>query len=89
MARFILLTPIARGPIKYPSGTTVADSTGNAVGSDIVWPQLCAHPTPLAMAPLDGAAQSLLPSNPPLYPSPYYYNPAVAFPFGVGLDAGR
>jgi hypothetical protein len=89
VSRFILLTPIVRGPIKYPSGTTVCDSTGTAVGADIVWPELCAHPTPLAMAPLDVAGQSLLPGNPPIYPSSYYYNPAVAFAFGVGLDAGR
>jgi hypothetical protein len=82
MARFILLTPIVGGPIKYPSGTTVADSTANAVGNDVVWPQLCAHPTPLAMAPLDAAAQALLPGNPPIYPSSTYYSNTTAF--GVG-----
>jgi hypothetical protein len=87
VARFILLTPIVGGPIKYPSGTTVADSAAHAIGNDVVWPQLCASPTPLAMAPLDAAAQALLPGNPPIYPSASYYINSTAF--GVGLDAGR
>jgi hypothetical protein len=83
------MTPIAGGPPGWPyqrfkTGTTVADSVGNAQPGDVVWAALCAAPTLNAMAPLDSAAQSLLPGNPPIYPAGSYSSNA----FGSGLDAG-
>jgi hypothetical protein len=88
LARFILLTPILNGPTKLPSGTTVADTIGNAIGNDVVWPKLfTALPLPGAVAPLDISAQALLPGSPPIYPAAYYFN-NISF-FGAGLDAGR
>ena len=44
---------------KFRAGTTVADSTGNAVAGDVVWPALCAAPNN-RMAPLDAAAAAVL-----------------------------
>jgi hypothetical protein len=89
MARFRLMTPIAGGPPGWPyqrfkTGTTVADSTGNAQAGDVVWAALCAVPTPGAMVPLDAAAQALLPAGTPIYPGGVYSSNA----FGSGLDAG-
>jgi hypothetical protein len=87
MARFRLLSPVAGAPprgtyMKFPSGTTIADSVGNALPGDIVWPAVALNPTPLVMAPLDAAGQSLLPG--PLWPNPAY----ATAPYGCGLDAG-
>ena len=89
MARFRLMSPIAGSPPGFPyqrfkTGTTVADSTGNAQPGDVVWPALALNPTPLAMAPLDAAAQALLPGSPPIYPAGSY----SSNPFGSTLDAG-
>jgi hypothetical protein len=83
------MTPVAGSPPGFPyqrfkTGTTVADTTGNAQPGDVVWPTLCAAPTPGAMVPLDSAAQALLPGSPPIYPAGSY----SSNPFGSTLDAG-
>jgi hypothetical protein len=86
------MTPIAGAPPGYPyqrfkTGTTIADSTGNAQAGDVVWSSLCAAPTQFAMVPLDSAAQALLPGGSaanPIYPSGSY----SSNPFGSTLDAG-
>ena len=66
MARFILIAAVVgaapNGPYqKHPRGTAIADSAGSALPGDVVWPALCAAPSPINMAPLDGAAQALMP----------------------------
>jgi hypothetical protein len=68
MARFICYAPVAGQPPnrpfqKFGSGTTFADSTGNAVGADIVWASLCAAPPAQYLAPLDAAGQALIPGS--------------------------
>jgi hypothetical protein len=69
MARFKLLSPIAGAPVggvyrKFPTGTVVADSVGNALlPSDVVWPSLAAAPTSGAMYPLDASATALMPAG--------------------------
>jgi hypothetical protein len=69
MARFILLSPVYGSFPNCPSGrklgtgTTIADSVGNALAGDVVWPALCASPSKLNMAPLDSAAQALIPGS--------------------------
>jgi hypothetical protein len=90
MARFRLMSPIAGNPPGFPyqkfkTGTVVVDTVGNAQLGDVVWPLLCSSPTLFAMAPLDAAAQALLPGNPPLYSQGIGYGSTV---FGAGLDAG-
>jgi len=65
MARFILIAAVVgaaqNGPYtKHPRGTAIADSAGNALPGDVVWPQLCTAPNPINMAPLDAAAQALM-----------------------------
>jgi hypothetical protein len=89
MARFRLMTPIAGSPPGYPyqrfkTGTTVADTVGNAQPGDVVWAALCAAPTLNAMVPLDSAGQALLPGSPPIYPGGVYSSNY----FGSSLDAG-
>jgi hypothetical protein len=66
MSRFILISAVAGAPPngqyrKWPRGTTIADSAGNAVAGDVVWPSLCAAPSRVNMAPLDSAGAALLP----------------------------
>jgi hypothetical protein len=68
MARFILLTPTAGQPpnrpfAKFGTGTTIADTIGNAIGGDVVWPAMAAAPSKLNMAPLDAAGQALIPGS--------------------------
>lgn len=63
MARFILIAAIVGAPpngayTKYPRGTAIADSAANAEPGDIVWPSVCASPSPTSMAPLDALAQA-------------------------------
>jgi hypothetical protein len=69
MARFILIAAVVGGPpghsyAKFPRGTTIADSTGNAVAGKVVWPGLCQAPSPANMARLDAAALALMPTRP-------------------------
>ena len=64
MSRFILLGAVAGSPpgIPYkswPAGTRIADSAGNAVPGDLVWPSMAAAPSN-RMAPLDSAAAALM-----------------------------
>jgi hypothetical protein len=71
MARYVLLAAIVGAPpngvySKYPRGTTIADSAGNALSGDVVWPALCQAPTAANMAPLDAAGQALMPTRPPI-----------------------
>jgi hypothetical protein len=66
MARFTLITPVWGCPPSIPSGkkfgtgTTIADTAGNAKAGDIVWASFCASPSLLNCAPLDDAALSAL-----------------------------
>jgi hypothetical protein len=68
MARFIMITPIVGAPPgnqyrKWPRGQTIADSAGNALAGDIVWPALTAAPSALNLAPLDASALALMPGS--------------------------
>jgi hypothetical protein len=72
MARYRLNAAIIGQPPSMPyqklaAGRTIADSIGNAVGNDVVWPSLAAAPN-ATMVPLDGAAQTIMqaafPNNP-------------------------
>jgi hypothetical protein len=69
MSRFILIAAVAGSPPSCPSGqkyrrgTTIADSAGNALAGDVVWPALCVAPSPINMAPLDAAGQALMPGS--------------------------
>jgi hypothetical protein len=68
MARFILVAAVVGAPpryayAKFPRGTTVADSAGNALAGDVVWPALCTAPSAASMAPLDAAGQALMPGS--------------------------
>jgi hypothetical protein len=65
MARFILLRPIVGAPPggqyrKWATGQTIADTAGNALAGDVVWPSVCASAggpnSGSALAPLDAAA---------------------------------
>lgn len=65
MARYILIAAVAGAPpngqyTKWPRGTTIADTAGNAVAGDVVWPALCAAPSPVNLAPMDAAASTLM-----------------------------
>jgi hypothetical protein len=58
MSRYVLIAAIEGQPAGYPrsrwpAGTTIADSAGNAQPGDLVWPMT---PNPNALAPLDAAA---------------------------------
>lgn len=68
MARYILISAVVGQPTngtytKYPRGAAIADSAGNALPGDLIWPALCQAPSPVNMRPLDsaGAAQMGLP----------------------------
>jgi hypothetical protein len=68
MARFILIAAVIGQPPrdayrKFPRGTTIADSEGNAEPGDVTWPSMCATPSAQSMAPLDAAAQALMPGS--------------------------
>jgi hypothetical protein len=83
VARFKLLSPIAGAPVggvyrKFPTGTVVVDTVGNALlPSDVVWPALFGSPTSGAMYPLDASATALMPAG---------WSPITTF--GAGVDAG-
>jgi hypothetical protein len=64
MSRFVLIHAVAGGPPntpyqKFRPGTTIADSSGNAVAGDIVWAALAAAPCN-AMAPLDASGAAAM-----------------------------
>jgi hypothetical protein len=69
MARFILISPIygapssAYQPKKWPRDTTIADSVGNALAGDLVWPAIANAPAVQNVAPLDAAGQALMPGS--------------------------
>ena len=68
MARFILITPIVGAPPsnqyrKWPRGTAIADSAGNALAGDIVWPALTSAPSAVNLAPLDAGGLALMPGS--------------------------
>jgi hypothetical protein len=102
MARFILISPIVGAPPggpykKWGTGTTLADTAGNAIGNDIVWPSVCASagqgflpgPAPAtALAPLDAAAQALMPGSTIVTIAQMAAGTTVRNAWGVGLDAG-
>ena len=64
MARYRLGASMVGQPDNAPyqklaGGRTVADSVGNAVGSDVVWSSLCASPNP-TMVPIDASAAAIM-----------------------------
>ncbi|MGB6663919.1 MAG: hypothetical protein WBE80_00935 [Methylocella sp.] len=68
MARYILITSVGGAPPGYqyqrfPRGTTIADTAGNAQPGDVVFPGLAAAPSPRNVAPMDAAAQALMPGS--------------------------
>ena len=68
MARYILTSSVVGQPARgayarYARGTPIADTAENALAGDIVWPALCNAPSSANMAPLDSAAQALLPGS--------------------------
>jgi hypothetical protein len=63
MSRFVLKKAAAiNSPVSrmLPMGTTIADTSGNAVGADVVCPSLTGAPNPTLMSPLDAAGQAAL-----------------------------
>jgi hypothetical protein len=85
MPRFVAITPIYSVAFggKLRTGTTFADSTGNAHAGDVVWSQVTSSPSPLALLPLDAAAQALMPGS-----TIYTGGNLPPSPWGAGLDAG-
>jgi hypothetical protein len=86
MARFILVSPVYGSPPNMPPqrfgrGRTIADSAGNAIGNDVVWPWLCTEAGPgTALSPLDAAASAQTGQS-------ISTGPTVTVG-GAGLDAG-
>lgn len=68
MARFVLIkavtgTPNGCGTAKYLPGRTFADTSGNALAGDLVWPALAGvsgPPNPVFCRPLDTLGQTAL-----------------------------
>lgn len=65
MARYFLTAAVAGQADrdqyrKYPAGTAIADTVGNAIAGDVVWAALCAAPNRANMAPLDAAASAVM-----------------------------
>jgi len=71
MARYRLACACVGQPVngayaRYGAGTTIADSAGNAIAGDLIWPALCSTATPagkpnaLQLIPLDAAAATAL-----------------------------
>lgn len=68
MPRYILIQSAVGAPPResyrvWARGTSVADSAENALPGDVVWPALCAAPSPVNMAPMDAAALALMPGS--------------------------
>jgi hypothetical protein len=84
MPRFIAVTPIYNVAFgKARTGQTFADSAINAIGTDIVWPQVINSPSPMALRPLDASAAALMPGT-PLWTG----GNLIGIGLGAGLDAG-
>jgi hypothetical protein len=91
MARFLIINAVYGQPPSqhlrvWPRGTTIADSAANAIGSDVVWPSLCGSPPPTSLAPLDAAAQALMPGSSIVGPNT---PPLAIWQGGAGQDANR
>jgi hypothetical protein len=92
LARYILTSPIYGCPPSSPSGrkfgtgTTIADTIGNAIAGDVVWSAICQSPSPNSMRPLDAAAAAVM--NLPITTLQQIVtnNPSSG---GAGLDAGN
>jgi len=68
MSRFIMVAAMVGAPPggqlnRWGRGTTVADTSGNAVAGDLVWASLCVAPSPFNLAPLDAAGVALMPGS--------------------------
>jgi hypothetical protein len=92
MARFIAVSPGAGAPPngqyqKFRKGQTFADTSGNALAGDIVFPTLCATPPPW-LAPLDSAAQALQANSTITTLSQIASGTTYANGYGVSADAG-
>ena len=67
MARYKLLraaygTPNGAVPQMVAAGRTIADSALNAIGTDVVWPEICTggRANPNLLSPLDAAASTVM-----------------------------
>jgi hypothetical protein len=65
VARYILIATVVGQPpgwtyTKWGRGRTIADTAGNALPGDVVWPALCDAANPVNMAPLDAAASAVM-----------------------------
>jgi hypothetical protein len=61
IARFRSVGCFIIGARKYPAGTTFADTVGNAIGNDVVWPGgLDSSKMSPALVPLDGGATTMM-----------------------------
>jgi hypothetical protein len=95
MARYILCTPVygavpsvAPSGRKFGTGTTVADTLGNALPGDVVWASLCASAasSPNTMRPLDAAGAAVMGLPIITLQQLATNNPCLGS--GAGLDAG-
>jgi hypothetical protein len=59
MARFMLTRSFHFGSTHVRAGKTIADSQGNAQGSDIVWTGMTAATLPAGFEPLDASATTM------------------------------
>jgi len=65
MARYSLAVAIAGAPpngqyAKYIGGTKIADTVGNALLGDVIWPALTGSPNRNQLIPLDASAAAAL-----------------------------
>ncbi len=96
MARFIMITPIVGAPPngqyrKFARGQTVADTAGNALAGDVVWPALTNSATSGStnLAPLDAAASAQMGGAPITTLAQIAAGYATVGNIGApGLDAG-
>jgi hypothetical protein len=92
MSRFILTQPMYGAMPSCPSGRklgtgqSIADSIGNALAGDVVFPSACAAPSAASMRPLDAAAAAIMGLPITTLQAIVTNNPS---PGGVGLDAGN
>jgi hypothetical protein len=62
MARFRATGATVHGAVKYKAGTVFADTVGNALAGDVVWPGGGLDTSKMSpnLVPLDGAATTMM-----------------------------
>jgi hypothetical protein len=63
MARFRTVQAFHFGSTRIPAGRTIADTQGNALPGDIVWP-VTSQNLPAGFVPLDGLATTMKAASP-------------------------